>query len=272
MKAQAIKPVLIASIGLFLLCACSFSSAQWEWKKATEFEQKGDHENAIGYYYRYLRKNSENQDSVRAAQKIYQIARLHSQDLKLVEKVLRHIILRSDSDSERLQAQEDLANHFFQRMGDYESAITQFHRFLAVAKDDAKKQLAQLKIAKSYFYMNNFYQARVELDSVIESSKNPQLLFEASLLKASVLQSEKKTAEAIETFTKILQDFPDRGVQEQVFLSLALAYEDDKQYVKAIEVLEKYKDSSSNASYIDEKIEKIRFSISQQPGARGRLK
>ena len=252
--------------------ACGFSSENWELEKAQNLEEEKDFDGAIGFYYRYLRKNLENQKSVEAAQKIYQIAKLHSTDKSLVPKVLNHIILRSDKEFERIEARENLANYYFQSLGDHELAIAQLNRYLVLEKSEEKKNLARLKIAKSYFYLNNFYQANVELEEIISTTKDDALKFDSLNLRANVFQSEEKPAKAIETYEKIISEFPIRAEKEQVFLALSLALEDNKEYKKALETLKLYRDKAKNPEFIDQKIESLNFTISQQPGARGRVK
>jgi tetratricopeptide (TPR) repeat protein len=252
--------------------ACGFSTPEWELKKAEKAEKENRYQEAIQFYYKYLRKNVDNQKSIEPALKIYQISSVNLPNPSLIEKSLKHIILRSDDEKQRMDAQFKLGNHYFDNVNDYESAIAQFNRFIALSKRKHDNNLARLKVAKSYFYLNNFYQAKVEIDDILSNKPDSDLKFDTYILKASVLQSEKLYKEAAEVYEKLFEEFPAKSEKEQVYLNLAIVYQDNKDFNKAIETLKKYRDKHNNPEFIDEKIKAIRFTLSQQPGARGRVK
>lgn len=263
-------------IPLFLLptvlLSCGFSTSSWELSKAEKAEKNEEYQLAIQYYYKHLRKTSDTQESIYPAQKIFQLSSLHLIDTDLIEKSLKHIIIRSDDQNIRMDAQFKLANHYFDQINDYESAISNFNKFLALSNKHAEKNIARLKIAKSYFYLNNFYQSQVEIDDILKSEPEEDLKFDAKLLLASVLQSEKKYPKAVQQYEELLKEFPVRSEKDQIYMNLSLALEDNKDFGRAIDILKKYKQKHKKPAYIEEKIKKIQFLMSQQPGARGRVK
>lgn len=274
MRQLSIKRGLL--ILLFLIptafVGCGFSTSDWELTKAKEAEEKKQYNEAIQFYYKYLRKNLDSQKSIEPALKIYQIAKINSLDSTLIEKSLKHVILRSNDQEIRMKAQFDLAEYYFSRLNNYEMAINHFNKYLFLSNKPENQNLARLKVAKSYFYLNNFYQATVELEEILKSKPSKTLKFDAQLLMANVLQSEKKYSEAIGVYESILTDFPARAEKELIFMNLAFVLEDNKDFDEAIEVLKKYREKHKDPAYIESKIKKIEFLISQQPGARGRVK
>lgn len=272
MKKQLTKILIIFFLIPTVLTSCGFSTSSWELSKAEEAEEEKDYAKAIQYYYKFLRKKSDSQESIKPAQRIYHLASIHMIDTDLIEKSLKHIILRSTNQSVRMDSQYKLANHYFDRINDYESSINHFNKYIALSKKAAEKNVARLKIAKSYFYLNNFYQAQVEIKDILDNEPEEDLKFDSKLLLASVLQSEKKYGPAVDQYKELLRDFPVRAEKDQIYMNLSLALEDNKEFKEAIEILLNFKAKHKNQNYINGKIKKIRFLMSQQPGARGRVK
>src|SRR5690606_33717799 len=86
----------------------------------------------------------------------------------------------------------------------------------------------RIKLAKSYFYIKNFYQAEVELNAYIKEVKTDHQKFEGYLLKADIQAANKKYTEAMGTYKEIKENFRDLYFKNQVYMNEVLLLEEQK--------------------------------------------
>ena len=67
----------------------------------------------------------------------------------------------------------------------------------------------------------------------------------------------------------MMAQFAERARRDSIPLMLAVAYEEQRNFVKAIEVLLKVREYDPRKSFFDEKIRSLKERQAQQPGARG---
>jgi tetratricopeptide (TPR) repeat protein len=95
------------------------------------------------------------------------------------------------------------------------------------------------------------------------------MLFEAQLLKANIFLTSRKLDEAIAALKKLMEDYPERSKTETIGLILAVTYEEQKNFTKAIETLQSIKDIYPRKAFIEQRIKTLRERQSYLPGARG---
>ncbi|MFK8137385.1 MAG: tetratricopeptide repeat protein [Bdellovibrionales bacterium] len=262
--------LLKGSIVFSVLLGCSIRSENYELEKAQKAFEKSDYSEARDYFYKFLKRNEENQSSVQAAKQLFQISSIHLPDKTLMENSLKHIILRSLDKDERMDAQFKLGKFYYEQATDYDRAINHFSKFALLSKNEVKNIEAKLFVARSYFYKNNFYQAEVELQDIVKE-ENPYI-FEAKLLQSNIFQNQKRYKEAVESYRYLLQYYPERSNEEQLYLGLSLSLEENKDYKGAYELLNSLPEKEKESPFIMEKLARIRYLIKQQPGARGKMK
>lgn len=224
---------------------------------------------ALEYYEKTVKVSPESQEAMLASREASKIALVEARDYSKLTVFLRHIIHHAKSQKERVEAQKLLAEIYFDKLTDYKTAIIELNRALEHYKTGKESSSLRLMLARAHFFLNDFYQAKSEIEFTLRDNADQELIFKAQLLKASILFNEKKLDEAISIYQKLMTEYPDKAKAEQVALSLAVCYEDKEDFQRAIEVLEKMKDGQSGNEIIDVKIKRLQERQAQAPGARG---
>lgn len=256
-------------IGAAALGGCTVSSEKLEFNRAEEASQKGDYPGAITHYRKVVDRYVKTPLAIQSAKEAARIS--HYQLKKPADAVAfyKHVILYSSDSGDRIMAQKKLADLHFTQTLDYKQAVVEYSRLLDLPHSPQDDFAYRMTIARSYFYLSNFYQAQVEIDSILSRSYDKDLLFDAILLKANVFLTMKKLDEAVVTLRELTTKYPERSKTETIGLVLAVAYEEQKNFAKAIETLESIKDIYPKRNFIDARIKVLRERQSYLPGAKG---
>lgn len=205
-------------------------------------------------------------DSSRTAAKV---SSLDLKDSKKTLDFLRHIIMYSPNNDERIQAQKQLANIYFENLQDYQKANVEYNKLLQFPHTDSEAAEYRIALARSNFFLNQFYQADSELNEILKLKISVQMRFNALILKSNILIAQKQYAKAITLLKEIIAEFPDLAEKERVAMTLAVCYEESQDYAKALGVLEGLKGHYSPPEYIELRIKRIKERQRNQPGAKG---
>lgn len=181
---------------------------------------------------------------------------------------LKIIINNTTDDSEAIKAQTDLALYYYDK-GMYPQTIQTVNTLLSNANFKNKKNEVKLKLARSYFYIKNFFQSKVQLNSYLKEASLDEEQYEGLLLKADIFSAQKKFQDAANIYKSMKEKFKDFYLKNQVYMSEALMFEDQKQLDLAIVTLESVKDDVANKEFLTVKIERLKERRALMPGASG---
>lgn len=262
--------LLLNTSTLFLVAlsvACTATDSQSLYEKGEEASLKNSAQ-AVEYYFQAAQREPKSKIALEAAKKAAPIALVELKDYQKALSLYRHIVLYSKNVNERNDAQKNIVDILFDKVGDYEKALLETNKLLdLVPMEDASQY--QLKRAKAYNYLKKYYQVLIEIEPVLKSAKDQATLFEALLLKADANFSLKNLSVAVDIYQQLLREFNELAKKEQVGLHLAVCYEEMKDFKNAIEMLKKVKDGYPNPEFIEKKIEHLSERLKQLPGARG---
>ncbi|MCB9027163.1 MAG: tetratricopeptide repeat protein [Bdellovibrionaceae bacterium] len=257
--------VIFSTNILFMQTGCGFYFQDIEYKRAKDAAKSNKYKDALFHYTRVIKKSPERAQSLKAANEAARIALLNTKDFYAAISFLEFIVLYSQETEKRSKAQEQIAFIYFDRLNDYESAIKEYSRLLALPLENLKKIEFKFKVAKAFYYLNKFSQSVLELDSLLKQKLTDEDVFAVRLFKANVLLTKKDFDRAIEEYELLLEEFPEKSVKEKLDLVVAVAYEDKNEFHKAIETLEKMKEKSEDPDFIEIKIKRLKERISNQP-------
>ncbi|HVK60651.1 MAG TPA: tetratricopeptide repeat protein [Bdellovibrionales bacterium] len=252
-----------------IFSACTFSSEKLEMERAASAETAGKHAEAFKHYHKVVDHFVRTPAAMKAASEAARIAHYELKKFPEALRLYKHIILYSTDEKQRVDAQRKIADLYFNQTLEYGEAITAYNRLLELPHDREQGNRDRLSIARSYFYLNNFFQAQVEIDKIVGGKASKDLTFEALLLKANIFLTTKKHEEAIAVLKTLIEQYPERSKNETIGLILAICYEEQENYAKAIETLQSIKDSYPRKEFIENKIKVLKERESQRPGARG---
>lgn len=267
--AQFTKRIIFLFLALF--CACEFESESSLKQKAEEQEAKGSYRHAIESYEKIINIRGKDSGSVGYAKTAAHLALIKTKDYDRALKLFRLVILHSDSPLERLDAQKNIADIHFTHLAtpDYAEAIREISKLLSLKLNNEDRIEYHTSLVKAYYRANNFYQAQVEIDQVLKETKDKDKHYDLKRLKADIFLSSKDQQSAINIYVDLLRDFPNQAKKDDIGLSLAVSYEDQEKYDRAIEVLTGLKKDSEKPEYIDLRIKRLKERLAQQPGAHG---
>lgn len=259
---------------IMLLGACSFSSVNLELKRGERAEGKQNYKAAVEHYKRVIQREPKSDLALYASKKVANISVIHLANFQDAIFAYNNIITFSPVADDRRRAVEQLAKLYYEKLNNYEFAIVEFQRYLALISDEVKAAEIRFLIARSYFHLNRMFQANAELDEILKLKDHPSeevkdFIFKATTLKASIFHAEKKYDEAIELFGQIIKDYPQKAEEEKVWLNLSICYEDTKRFADAIALLKTVKASEAEKTFIEQKIIRLKERMMQEPGARG---
>lgn len=261
------KQALIVGFTLGL-CACSPPEAQ-EYAKAQEEINQGHFRIALASIDRVLKRAPESETAVKAARDGARVAALETKDYKRAVNYHQFIVVHSKNPEERLNSQKQLASIYFDQLQNYERAIVELNKLLRDSESDAEQARFKLDIARANYYLNNFFQAHSELDELLKMNIAEAERFSALVLKSNIHIALKEYGKAIEILKKVTSTYPEKSLQENVYQTLAVCYEESDNFVEAIKTLESVKSKYLEPDYIEIRIKRLKERQKNRPGARG---
>lgn len=268
-RLERVGIVLLIVVSCISLGSCTISSEKLEFERAEKEAQARNFDAAIGHYKALVDRYVKTDLAVRAAK---EAARINHYELKKFPTAVvfyKHIVLYSPNANDRLEAQKRIAELYFNHILDYAQAITEFNRLIELPHSKDEELQYRLSIARSYFYLSNFYQAEIEINTLLKKGFEKELLFEPLLLKANIFLTSKQLDSGIEVLKELMEKYPDRSRAETIGLVLAVTYEEKKDFAKAIETLQSIKDVYPRKSFIERRIKALKERQTYLPGARG---
>lgn len=262
----------LAALIVFSLIACDLESESSLKKKAEESESSGNYSRAIESYEKIINiRRSQDQNSTNYAKTAAQLALIKTKEYERALKLFRYIILNSNEPVERLDAQKKIAEIHFTHLAtpDYAEAIKELSKLLSLRLAAEDRLNYHTDLARAYYRANNFYQAQIEIDRILQETKDKVRQYDLKRLKADIYLSSKDQQNAVNIYVDLLKSFPEQSKKDDIGLSLAVSYEDQEKYDKAIEVLTSLKKESEKPEYLDLRIKRLKERLSQQPGAHG---
>ena len=256
---------------LILMWGCE-SSLQREYEKGTN-EANSSHFNlALESYNKIVLRSPDSSIGLQAAREGARIAFFEAKDFKKALEFYRVLVMNSPDSEERLKSQKQVILISLEHLNVYAQAIVEINKILPLLQDSSEKMKYKMDLARAYYYQNNFFQAEMEVDEFLRLSKNEDQIFQMMLLKANIALARKDLNRAAEILKDMIKRNPAKAQKENVGLSLAVAYEEMKDYKKAIATLEEVKAKHPMPEYIDVRIKRLQERVKNQPGARGMRK
>lgn len=251
------------------LAACSWDFTRFEMSRAESAAENGDYKKAIKYYNKVIHRAPDSPIALKSARAASRLALYELKDFDQAIQMFAHLVTHSSDAGERKSAQKDIAEIAFEKKADYPKAIAEYNKLLTLGATKEELLRYKLRIAKSHFYISEFFQAESEVqDALRVADKGPER-FELELFMANIYFNTKRLDEATSNYKKILNEYPELSKNEKVDMSLVISLEEAEKLNEAIDWLEKMRPNTSDPSFIDLKITRLKDRISNRPGARG---
>lgn len=253
----------------FLLVGCKLSSDELEYQQGEKAVLAQKHSEALRHFKKVVDRAGTTPLAMKATREAARISHYELKQIPDAIKYYKHLILYSPDQKDRIEAQKKIAELHFTQTLDYSQAIIEFSRLLDLPHTPQEAQAYRLSIARSYYYQSNFFQAQVEIDQILANNRDKDMHFDALLLKANILLTSKKLDDAVLALRQIIEKYPDRAKAENIGLVLAVTYQEQDNFAKAIETLESIKDTYPRRAFIEGRIKSLKERQTHLPGAKG---
>lgn len=250
------------------LTACS-SQEEADFNQAKKSISQEHYRIALGYLDRVIKRNSSSSYPLEAAREAARISYFEIKDFNKAIQYYHFIVLHSPDEKERLESQKQIALIYFNNLQNYQQSIIEYSKLQQMPHTDLEASQYKLNVARAQYYLNNFFQAESEIDSLLKLRSDDSIRFSALVLKGNILVAKKDFAKAAEIFKEIIEKYPAKSEQENVALILAVCYEENLDFKNAIAVLEGLKTKYKPMEYIELRIKRIQERMKNAPGAKG---
>lgn len=260
------KKVLSLMMGLFLFSCTSYQSDDYD--KAVEAIEKKHYRVAVSLLDHAIKRSPQTALGIKAAREAARISLYETKDYKKAIEYFQQLVLYSKDPAERIQAQKEIATIYFDHLQSYKEAIIEFSKLLQMPHLDFDQVKYKLSIARAHYYLNNFFQAESEINEILRLKIDDQMRFNTLLLQGNILVAQKNFLRAAEIYRNIIKTYPETAKKENVMITLAVCYEESKDYAEAIKTLELIRSDYSPVEYIDLRIKRLKERLKNQPGAK----
>lgn len=259
-----------ALCAFLVMQALGCSSALERDFKAAQKEQAQKHfRRAIQLYDQVIKRDPENPLAVESMKEAARISFLEIKDYQKAGAYYKKVIQYSQFEQDRIEAQLRLASLYFESLQDYSSAAIEFSKLATSSRLESEKALHKLSVARSYYYLGNYFQTLSEINEILKLKSDKETEFQARLLNGNVFVAQKKFLEAAALFRDLIAKFPEKALAENVHLVLSLSLEESGDYKKALSTLEEIQPVYKPAEYLELRIKRIKERAKNQPGAKG---
>jgi TolA-binding protein len=178
-----------------------------------------------------------------APEALYRMARLWYFDLQDPQQaLLTYLRLERDypDNSHLQQAREAAARIVKIDLGDDMQAIGYYQRLLDNGQGKTDQYLYE--IADSYFRLQNYPQARIELENLLSTYPDSSLIPEVLHRKATILILENRIEEANQDWQRLVDDFPDSSYASRARFNMAALLEERGELELALEIYRNLQD------------------------------
>jgi len=238
-----------------ILAACSSNSSQLlnraeaNWRKGRYYEAIQDNE-------ALYRMEQRGRYAARALLNLGNIYYLNLRQLKPAIEIYNRLTQEFPGREEALEAHRQLASIYAsQEFLDLDQAIVEYDKLLA-APDLEDRADILFRRADAYFKKGDYYRALRELRSLEDSGIRGHLADQISLKIGNIYQVQKKFADAVEPFQKVLTATC-LECRRSAVLNLAETYENMFAFDLAVETIGKLDKTPENDQYIRSEIARL---------------
>jgi len=236
-----------------------------KFQTALQFKQGGEYAEASRLFRRLY---DDHPDSARAPAALFQTAEiLNLYQQQYQDALLVYLLLERDYPAapETQVAQRRAADLYKNRLGDYGQAIAVYQRVLDHADADADR--LQYEVADCYFRLNNFEQARIELEGLQKNYPESALLPEVQFRIAVTYALDGQLPEARGAYLAVVERWPESPYALEARFGLAGVLEQQEELREALSVLEGLVEVYPNREVLRQKITQIRSRIDKKKKA-----
>lgn len=224
---------------LTVLIACSQDPALSLFKKAEDTLARGLYQEAIDDYKVVVDKYPGSPYAPQARYKIGLIYHLFLMDTRKAQEAYTALLLIYPAGKEVPSARRALAEIYTQ-LGDYQKAIGEYEELVKTSWGEERDRF-RYEIAMGYLRLNDIRQARIELQELLRDSPFSEIAPQVYHQIAHLYHLEGNLQEAIKTYDRVIQSYPDSPYSKESVFEKATLLEETGNLREALTLYEKLK-------------------------------
>jgi tetratricopeptide (TPR) repeat protein len=266
------KVLVVFLCGFFLISCSSFES---NLKKAARLSEQNKDQEALNLTLKAISKAKNIEQRKEALVFVADICERKLKDYNCAINSYTELLPLATSKQELESFHYKIGDIYFVDLQDYENALTSYSEVVETCADPLLCMESKVKISRSYYYKREFQQSINEIESLNKEQKdNNKILNKTKFVEASILHSQAlmglgKYAEAVLPLIEALSTFKDESNKQQVPILISVAYRENSEYQKALDILNIYKTENKDPIadvFIDSQLEKLQQRLEHQPG------
>ncbi len=261
--------VVALGAGATIFSSCSFSFTRLEFRRAKEEAKSKHYARAVASFKRIMNRAPDSSIALESAREAARITFFDTKNYNQAIEFYNHLVKFSRDGKERRDSQRAIAGIYFNDLSNYPRAIEAYNKLLLVEADPAHIVRYRFNLARSYFYMNRFFDAKNEIEQASAIAKSADRKFELKMFLASIYFNMKQADKALSVYKELESKFPKKAKEENIALNESVCYEEAGQYDSAIQELKSIKSTYKDPEFIALKIKQLRERKANMPGAKG---
>ncbi len=198
------------------------------------------------------------------------IARFEIHDFERAIRYNREIIKGSESESDRLNAQEAIAEIYFENLQSFEMALKEYQILEPRYTDHKKKEKINLRLAQLLYYTGEYKLALEQAEGSLKYATEDVVAF--LKVKAQIFLAQKEYEKCIQVYTEIRERNPTYFAKENLFIATSIVFEENEQYDKALEFLKENESEISDKAYLELRYKRLSEKQKNKPLSSGKRK
>ncbi|WP_429885337.1 tetratricopeptide repeat protein [Geoalkalibacter halelectricus] len=164
-----------------------------------------------------------------------------------------------------LRAQQLAADIYMDRLEDYSRAVVAYQKLIDQGVVDSDQ--LQYRIAEAYFRLNNFEQARIEWQTLLQLFPESPLVPEVAYRVAVCWALEGDHQQAAEDFQAVHAAWPEHPYGLEARFGLASLLEEQEHLLEALDLLLELRDRYPRPEVLEQRIEQVKERIDKKQDA-----
>ena len=224
---------------------------------------------AVKNFKKIMNRDPESSLALESAREAARATLFDTKDYNQAIEFYNHLVEFSRSEKERRDSQRAIAGIYFNDLSNYPMAIEAYNKLLLVETNPKNIVRYRFNLARSYFYMNRFFDAKNEIEQALKHAKNSDRKFELNMFLASIYFNMKHVDKALRVYKELESKFPKKAKEENIALNESVCYEDQDQFDSAIEELKSIESTYKDPEFIALKLKQLQERKANLPGAKG---
>lgn len=208
--------------------------------------------------------NPENKLAIKAMYKLGFVLETYAKDYPGAIFNYQEAIRLSQDPVSVYEIQKRVANIFFEQSKDPDKAVSAYRKLISFNSESLETDFFQFRIAEAFFRQNNFDQARIEYQQLVEKFPKSQYVQKSRFEIGNTYYMEGKYDIALEAFKQVGRYHPQSEYAIEAEFLIAQCLEQTNKLETALQIYENIKTRYSNPKIVDFRIDQLKKRIRKE--------